>query len=1083
MATNTWIGNSAPWLTPAAWDQGGPPGPTDSVFVNNPGTAAYVITIGTTDGVGVGMLTLNATTATIEDDGTLSVSGPLTIAHGTLLVAGLLQAGSIVDGALLAFSGDDTLSGVPLSLTSGGTIQMRSGGTLTLANDETVVAAGNASIGSTAGGSESVVNRGSIIAAAGSLNIAPFNFSNAGLISVSNEALTIGYDDGHIGGTRGPWSNSGTIVLSGTASLNVDGLVTTAGLGTIANETNRLSLSGVLDNTGAVLTVGSGSAIGQLTLQNGAAISGGTIVDLGNGFSIPHTASFSGVIYRGPLNFADNGGVLYVAGGLTAIGAGGAGPGTINVTGGGYQMLDFTGSQTIDNATINLNCSASFNPRVEIDTTGGYITTLTLGPNLVVNSSVAGSQAYIENAYQNYTSLINDGTIIGDAAGGALQILQTQQIVNQGSILIGNGENAQIATGFDSFVNAAGAIVSVGTGSALYISTPGISSPAMSNAGTIAIASGATLLLHGFYNYPALGNLVNSGGTVVLNGGEFDLTGTTLTTGAGTALNTFVANGQIRNGTVLAGPSLIVSTTNLLNDTVRGELDAPTDFTNLTIQDNTTFAGADGSGTGTITLTGQSSKLSFANQINAAAGQTLDNVEIVVGNPLNADSIAPAFFQGTFAVGPNTSIVSNSKGARAGFANGARTTTRFQGTIAALAQGGTFTLSGQGSSGFFASTFFNDGTLLVGNGDTFRLTDAIFPDANTGTIDVGTHGTFDTGGSVGSSQVLDFIDATGVLKLRQPASFGATIGGFVIGDTIDLPGVTASAAAWSPGTLAVSNAGTALFDLAMVGDYTGITFTAATDGAGGSAITAALACFAEGTLISTADGERPVEALRIGDLVLVADARYRPVTWIGHRRVVCRRHPRPWSVRPVRIVADAFAPGRPCRDLCLSPDHAISMEGALIPVKHLINGVTISQTIADAVTYWHVELDNHDVLLANGLPVESYLDTGDRMTFAGSDPIMLYPDFSTRIWETRGCAPLHVTGPLVESVRALLAHRAARAARLARLPPRAANAAWLRDRALPAAGHLRRSTGDDAHSVAPASPSATATAGAHPSPA
>ena len=1089
MTTNTWIGNSAPWLTPADWDQGSTPGPTDVVFFNQPGTSAYLVTIGTADSVGIGALTLNASAATIEDDGTLSVSGLLSIAHGTLLASGLLLAGSIVDGALLAFSANDTLSGMPLSLTGGGTLQVRSGGTLTLATDENLVASSNATINSTAGGTESVVNQGSIVAAGGSLNIVPFNFTNTRLISVTNEAVTIGYDDGRIGGTRGPWCNGGTIVLAGTASLNLDGLVTTAGLGTIIGETNRLSLSGVLDNTGAVLTIGSGSAIGQLILQNGAVISGGTIVDLGNGFSIPHTAYFSGAIYQGPLNFADNGGVLYIANGLTAVDAGGAGPGTINVTGGGYQMLDFTGSQTIDNATINLNCSASFNPRVEIDTTGGYITTLTLGPDLVVNSSVAGSQAYIENAYQNYTSLINQGTIIGDASGGSLQILQTQQIINQGSILVSNGENAQIATGFDSFVNAAGAFVSVGAGSALFISTPGINSPAMSNAGTIAIASGGTLLLHGFYNYAALGNLVNSGGTVVLNGGEFDLTGTTLTTGASTELNAFVADGQLQNGTVLAAPSLIISTTNLVRDTVLGELDVPADFANLTVEDNTSFAGAAGSGNGTITLTGQSSKLSFANQIYASAGQILNNVEIIVGNSLGADTIVPAFFQGTFAVGPNTSIVSNSKGARASFANGGKTTTVFQGTISALAQGGTFTLSGQGSTGFFASTFYNDGTLLVGNGDTFKLTDAIFPDANNGTIDIGTHGTFDVGGSfglvasVGTSQTLNFTDNTGMLKLRQPTSFGGTIDGFRSGDTIDLPAAKADTAAWSPGSLTVSNAGTTLFNLAIGGDYTGITFTAASDGTGGTAIAEMLACFATGTLVTTTRGERAVERLHVGDLVPTADGSFRHIVWIGHRRVDCRRHPHPTQVWPVRVAAGAFGIGRPDRDLYLSPDHAIYAAGVLIPVKRLINGTTITRVAVDAITYWHVELDCHDVLLAQGLPVESYLDTGDRTKFADSDPIMLHPDFPTRVWEMQGCAPLHVTGPYVEAVRQMLAHRAAHATRLARRPPRAASAASPRDRASPAVGHFRRSTTDDARSAAPASSSAPATAGAGRSPA
>jgi len=142
-----------------------------------------------------------------------------------------------------------------------------------------------------------------------------------------------------------------------------------------------------------------------------------------------------------------------------------------------------------------------------------------------------------------------------------------------------------------------------------------------------------------------------------------------------------------------------------------------------------------------------------------------------------------------------------------------------------------------------------------------------------------------------------------------------------------------------------------------------------------------LACFASGTHIATPDGEVAVEALREGQQVITATGGTAPVMWLGNRSVDCRQHPRPHDVWPVRISANAFGPAQPRRDLVLSPDHALFVDGALIPVRYLVNGVTITQQEVDEVTYWHVELPRHEVLLAEGLPCESYLDTGNRAAF------------------------------------------------------------------------------------------------------
>ena len=124
----------------------------------------------------------------------------------------------------------------------------------------------------------------------------------------------------------------------------------------------------------------------------------------------------------------------------------------------------------------------------------------------------------------------------------------------------------------------------------------------------------------------------------------------------------------------------------------------------------------------------------------------------------------------------------------------------------------------------------------------------------------------------------------------------------------------------------------------------------------------------------------------------------------------------PETVWPVRVSANAFGANVPECELYLSPDHAVFVNDVLVPVKLLINGTSIARAEWETVTYYHIELDLHDVILAEGLPVETYLDIGDRANFAGGATIRLFPDFATRLapkssalWEAHGVAPLVMT--------------------------------------------------------------------------
>ncbi|MAQ85223.1 MAG: hypothetical protein CMH12_18515 [Maritimibacter sp.] len=149
------------------------------------------------------------------------------------------------------------------------------------------------------------------------------------------------------------------------------------------------------------------------------------------------------------------------------------------------------------------------------------------------------------------------------------------------------------------------------------------------------------------------------------------------------------------------------------------------------------------------------------------------------------------------------------------------------------------------------------------------------------------------------------------------------------------------------------------------------------------AFTASL-CFAAGTLIATPSGESVVETLEIGDLVTTADGRTVPVKWVGHQTLHKVFTPAD-NFTPVRVSAGALGDGLPHTDLVLTTDHALIMDGLAITAGALVNGSTIAfepiESLPDRVTYYHVETEDHDVILANGTAAETFLDVGTRRNF------------------------------------------------------------------------------------------------------
>lgn len=143
-----------------------------------------------------------------------------------------------------------------------------------------------------------------------------------------------------------------------------------------------------------------------------------------------------------------------------------------------------------------------------------------------------------------------------------------------------------------------------------------------------------------------------------------------------------------------------------------------------------------------------------------------------------------------------------------------------------------------------------------------------------------------------------------------------------------------------------------------------------------------LLCFMKGTRIATPDGEVAVETLKIGDLVLTAEGKAMPVRWIG-RQTVSTIFADPLRVLPIRITAGALGENLPVRDLLVSPDHALLVDGVLIHAGALVNGTTIRREsdVPTTFTYYHVELADHSLILAEGVPAETFVDNVDRLAF------------------------------------------------------------------------------------------------------
>ncbi len=275
--------------------------------------------------------------------------------------------------------------------------------------------------------------------------------------------------------------------------------------------------------------------------------------------------------------------------------------------------------------------------------------------------------------------------------------------------------------------------------------------------------------------------------------------------------------------------------------------------------------------------------------------------------------------------------------------------------------------------------------------------------SNNAGILIGTSAALDLAHAVSGGSIA-FTGGSAELTINDVAYLQAPITNMMDHDAIDLIGVAPSLVNFANGTIIAGTLGS--FALSVAAAQPAVQFMS--DNHGGTLITLGgdMPCFARGTRLLTPNGYKPVENFSPNDPIITLEGAKRPVRWIGRRTLDLSNHQ---TALPVQFAIGSIAPGIPARPVILSPLHAVFLDGVLVPACHLVNGATITVQKTAAVTYFHIELDRHDILLAEGMAAESYLDTGNRD--------QLYHEVGERGSARTPCAALVTGGPALARIR------------------------------------------------------------------
>jgi hypothetical protein len=835
-------------------------------------------------------------------------------------------------------------------------------------------------------------------AAAETLSVAGLTTLSAGTINISNTSTL----------------STGTFLGSGGTLSASDGLLDITGAATLSSGSFTVFNSGTLSAASLAVSGGTLNHYSTVNVAGDAAFTGGSDGQFGGTFTAGTLTVAGGSIDASIGTFTSTGATDLSSGTITVRNLATLNTGSLAVSGGELSQGDLT-------STVNVTGNAAFTAGADAMSGGAFnADTLTVAGGSI-NTSGGNIRSKGATDLSSGTITIRDlatfNTATLSVAGGFFD--------DQGGTLTSNGatflSSGSIAVSGSAALNTASLTVSGGqltednastvnvTGNAGFTGgTIGVFAGTF-NAGTVSVGDGSNAQLlslgAGTITVDDL-TTINQAASVDVSGGSVTATGGISDLGSLSGFGTVDGGAISGNGTIQAtGGTLDIGDTIVSGPTLSIDVNST-----LKLGGTVTSAGAIKLGNPTRTL-----------EIGSAGALTISQAQTIGSSTVKLDGGFLIDASGMAITGTGSIIGS--------------------GTIQA-------DLADPGGLGFVEAS----GGQLAIDGNL----------SNTLTASIDNASTLSLGGTVGAGQIIDYgSNQSAELELNAGAltSFetNGTISGMSVGtgvtptDVLDLTSINSATIA----SAGLGNGGQQieLFDSGdtMVASFnldaplTGA-FVHWTPDGGGSGTDVFLSdtpvCFAAGTRILTMAGERMVETLTQGDIVVTlsgAERSTRPVKWLGRRRIDLTAHPRPETVAPIRIRRGALADNMPHTDLLVSPDHAIFVDGKLICARQLVNGATIWQEKDwTAVEYFHVELDAHALLLAEGLPAESYLNTGNRGFFANSgEPLMLHPDLTDETdypkREAASCAPFVFDEG---NVRPVWQRLAARAAALGQSAPR-----------------------------------------------
>jgi hypothetical protein len=887
--------------------------------------------------------------------------------------------------------------------------------------------------------------------------------SNGGRIANHAGATIAGADRGIFGGT-GPTTVDNAGVIAGThkygATLANGGVFTNESTGTVTGYYFGIGGSGEnlsIRNAGTIQATYTGGIGADLSGHDSTLVNTGTIA--GGNYGVRFSGQDATLENAGTIGASSEGGhAVYMNGSATnrlIVDAGAKFIGDVSATATAANTIELTsgaaigtlsglGSKYVGFQTVTIDSGASWDVAGSIAGFGGVtIQGFSARDKLDLTDVGTGDHVTLNGATDVLT--VTDGTggtvgtiqlagdltgyefkLVGDGHGGAF--LEDKLGTITGTVTTGVGLDGNVVDA-DPLTVAPTALV---TGGGAYTFAGGFSTWTIVNQGTIEGGPKAGILLNSGLVSNAAGATITGGWYGVFMGanGTVDNAGTILKTdgyrGGAVCLNYGSTLTNQASG-IISGPGIGVQAEGSDNTVVNfgsiygAQYGAAVGFYSTLVNDGIVTGG-------TAVLT------AYQTHVTNAAGAVISGTHygaymLDIGTIDNFGTIEATGTDGRGIAGGFSGTIRNEAG----------------GTIAGVAYG---VALGSDHSFLGNVTLENAGTIIGSSGHAVLLdgstNNRLIVDAGAkfvgdvqstgqgpGTIELTSGASAGTISGIGS-QYRGFqtvkIDsgATWTVAGTEAGFNGTTIQGFGTHDTLDVTDLTFnggdSVTLNGSDQLIVGNGSTVLETIQLAGSFTGDYFHLSADSGSGTFITEnTTPCYCRGTRIRTPKGDVAVEALRIGDRVTIADGTALPIKWIG------RRSYRDWmavgndDIQPVLFRADAIAEGIPARDLYVSPEHAMFIDGVLVPAWHLVNGVTIEQTQGvREIDYFHLEFDRHVVIFAEDAPAESFVDDDSRMLFHNAEEYRrLYPNEPRR--QVEFCAPRVEDGIELAALRDTLA--------------------------------------------------------------